>query len=62
MGKSILCVSANKLYQSEVVYKEICDSKIVAELAVAYRKTNINPELQEFLKIAKGKAMNTFTK
>ncbi|YCI40425.1 hypothetical protein M1D95_11320 [Bacillus sp. PK3-130] len=55
-------MSANKLYQSEVVYKEICDSKIVAKLGVAYRKKNINPELQEFMKIAKGKAMNTFTK
>nr|WP_193665294.1 hypothetical protein [Bacillus mycoides] len=55
-------MSANKLYQSEVVYKELCDSKIVAELAVAYRKTDINPELQEFLKIAKGKTMNSFTK
>nr|WP_176523340.1 hypothetical protein [Bacillus wiedmannii] len=55
-------MSANKLYQSEVIYKEICDSKIVAKPAVAYRKKNINPELQEFLKIAKDKVMNTFTK
>jgi hypothetical protein len=55
-------VSANKLYQSAVVYKELYDSKIVAELAVAYRKTDINSELQEFLKIAKGKTMNPFTK
>ncbi|MCY7788505.1 hypothetical protein MOE00_20315 [Bacillus inaquosorum] len=40
-------MSANKLYQSEVVYKEICDSKIVAKLGVAYRKKDINPACRE---------------
>ncbi|MGF9965333.1 acetoin biosynthesis transcriptional regulator AlsR, partial [Bacillus rhizoplanae] len=58
IGITVIPVSANKLYQSEVVYKEICDSNFVAELAVAYRKANINPELQEFLKIAKARRMN----
>lgn len=52
IGITVIPVSANKLYQTEVVYKEIYDTNFVAEMAVAYRKTNSNPELLEFLKIA----------
>ncbi|MDR4359767.1 LysR family transcriptional regulator, partial [Bacillus anthracis] len=37
------------------VYKELYDSNFVAEMSVAYKKMNSNPELLEFLKIAREK-------
>ncbi|KKZ98848.1 hypothetical protein B4147_3431 [Bacillus wiedmannii] len=55
IGITVIPVSANKLYKTEVVYKELCDSNFVAEMSVAYKKMNTNPELLEFLKIAREK-------
>ena len=55
IGITVIPVSANKLYKTDVVYKEIHDSNFVAEMAVMYRKNNSNPELLEFLKIAREK-------
>ena len=53
IGITVIPVSANKLYKTEVVYKELYDSNFVAEMSVAYKKMNSNPELLEFLKIAR---------
>ncbi len=55
IGITVIPVSANKLYKTEVVYKELYDSNFVAEMSVAYKKMNSNPELLEFLKIAREK-------
>lgn len=38
IGITVIPVSANKLYKTEVVYKELYDSNFVAEMSVAYKK------------------------
>ena len=37
IGITVIPVSANKLYKTEVVYKELYDSNFVAEMSVAYK-------------------------
>ncbi|MEM5688002.1 hypothetical protein AAHB49_26005 [Bacillus cereus] len=58
IGITVIPVSANKLYKTEVVYKELYDSNFVAEMSVAYKKMNSNPELFRVFKNCKREEKN----
>lgn len=52
MGVAVVPAAAKRLFNLDVVYREVEDLRLKAEWVTAHRKDNRNPALQHFIEVS----------